>query len=259
MRESRKDRDMRMLRSAGLSLASADRLAGSKGAGQIGAYAVGGLAIVALAGAGVFAMNLPHGAATQDSTAVASSVEPDAAELGTASTGPALALPVPLDTGTVANTPSSAALAELPWITAQVDTPTVQEEAAPVPEAADCVTDLSAAVSGLILNFEPGSAEIRPQDYDALVSIGRQTATCPEARVQVAGHSDSSGTDAINLALSWERADSFVQVLDGLGMDVSQFETVGFGARAPLAQGSDTDEEINRRIELRVLREGGQL
>ena len=254
MRESRKAKDMRALRSAGLTLASADRLAGTGGGNSIALFALGGLAILGLAGAGVFAMNLQAPGAPP--TAQVDAPAPETAE-------PVLAMPLAIanETTEVAvaelpvllDTPSGS---ELPWMTALNDAAPAPVEA---PESVDCVTALSAAFSGVMFNFDPGSAEIRPQDYDLLVSVGRQTAACPEARVLVAGHSDSSGSDALNLQLSWQRADSAVQVLDKLGIDVSQFETVGFGARAPLTQGSSTDEEVNRRIELRVLREGGQL
>lgn len=252
MRESRKAKDMRALRSAGLTLASADRLAGTGGGNSIALYALGGLAILGLAGAGVFAMNLQGPSAPAQAEASA----PEAAD-------PVFAMPQAIADETTAvgvaelpvllDTPSGS---ELPWMTSLNDAAPAPVEA---PEAVDCVTALSDAFSGVMFNFDPGSADIRPQDYDLLVSVGEQTAACPEARVLIAGHSDSSGSDALNLQLSWQRADSAVQVLDKLGIDVSQFETVGFGARTPLTQGSSTDEDVNRRIELRVLREGGQL
>lgn len=249
MRESRKAKDMRALRSAGLTLASADRLAGTDGGNSITLFALGGLAILGLAGAGVFAMNLQTPSAPAPAQAEAPA--PEAAE-------PVLVMPQAIADETTAavillDTPSGS---ELPWMTALNDAAPAPVEA---PETVDCVTALSDAFSGVMFNFDPGSADIRPQDYDLLVSVGEQTTACPEARVLIAGHSDSSGSDALNLQLSWQRADSAVQVLDKLGIDVSQFETVGFGARTPLTQGSSTDEDVNRRIELRVLREGGQL
>ncbi|MEO1363806.1 MAG: OmpA family protein [Pseudomonadota bacterium] len=245
---------MRALRSAGLTLASADRLAGTGGGNSVALYALGGLAILGLAGAGVFAMNLQ--APSAPTPAQAEAPAPEAAD-------PVFAMPQAIADETTAvgvaelpvllDTPSGS---ELPWMTALNDAAPAPAEA---PETVDCVAALSDAFSGVMFNFDPGSADIRPQDYDLLVSVGEQTAACPEARVLIAGHSDSSGSDALNLQLSWQRADSAVQVLDKLGIDVSQFETVGFGARTPLTQGSSTDEDVNRRIEMRVLREGGQL
>jgi len=41
-----------------------------------------------------------------------------------------------------------------------------------------------------------------------------------------------------------------------IGLDTAAFEPIGFGARAPLSQGDASDEDLNRRVEFVVLRNG---
>ncbi|WP_299685726.1 OmpA family protein [uncultured Tateyamaria sp.] len=242
---------MRMLRSAGLSLASADRLANAQRGSSVGRAVLGGVAVLALAGAGVMAVNMPAlTAADAPAVAEAAAVVPEPMPVPVVEPEPEI---IPVATALDDQPPEiqQPTAEELPWVkAAAVDAP-VQE--------ISCLSTLAASLAGISLQFDPGSAQVRPGDYDTLLSIGADTAACPEARVLVAGHSDSSGSDAINMQLSWERADQTLQTMDRLGIDISQFETVGFGARAPLTQGSSTDEEINRRVELRVIKDGGQL
>lgn len=307
MRSSKKTKDMIMLRSAGLSLASADRLAGARTSSSAGRIVLGGVAVLALAAAGVVAFNapdlLPQARAAladvTDSTTEMAEAAPaavpekemlDIAALETSAQTQAVAAATEaptieaLATETLETEPTvsdvGAEIAEAQRVptddarASEVDIPIVAAlQDAPAPENTidamidtfddsaelDCLATLAETLAGFKLNFDAGSAQVRAGDYDALVEIGTQADACPGARILVAGHSDSSGSDFLNMQLSWERAEQTTAILDKLGFDVTRFETVGFGARAPLTQGSSTDEEINRRVELHVIKDGGQL
>ncbi len=126
----------------------------------------------------------------------------------------------------------------------------------PVPDIAqpDCVQNLRDVASDLVLTFASGSTVPNPFDVESLVELGSGTQACPEARVVIAGHSDATGADVLNLQLSWQRADATLGLLSEYGLDTSQFEPIGFGSRQPVAEGSSDDDEANRRVEFRVQR-----
>ncbi|APX12752.1 OmpA family protein [Tateyamaria omphalii] len=261
MRAKAKQREMRALRAAGLTLAGAERLAQTKGGSTLALSALGGLGIMVLAGVGVLSMNLPGGnvAATARPpaslpTAVAPATEVDLAIADTTQTAtesPDRSVP------SVAATPVEEE-SEMPWLIAleqaQQTAPKPVHTSPPAAIEQDCVVTLAADLSGILTQFDAGSALVPPGSYDQLLQVGTQVNACPQARVLVAGHSDSSGSDLANLQLSWTRAENTVEALSALGIDTRQFETVGFGSRAPLEQGSNGDDGINRRVELRVLK-----
>jgi len=137
------------------------------------------------------------------------------------------------------------------------------EDPAPEPivieSASTCVDDLrDFAVSRTIL-FNIGSAEVDPGKLSQLRLLGEMAADCDDALIRVTGHSDSSGSDLINLALSWERADNTIAALESFGLPTQAFEPLGFGARNPVAQGDDTDDEQNRRVEFEILSKSEQV
>lgn len=122
------------------------------------------------------------------------------------------------------------------------------------PEVESCVTQLAAFVEGKILNFPTASATLTSEEKDVLKLIGTQAQACPDALIQVEGHTDSVGPDALNLKLSWKRAENTLAALTALGIDTQQFEPVGYGARAPMTQGDASEEHLNRRVEFTVLK-----
>ena len=119
----------------------------------------------------------------------------------------------------------------------------------------DCIAGLREFAGQQTILFASGSAELKSNDLPILRKFGRMAEACDGAVVHVTGHSDSSGSDVINLALSWQRADNTIATLAALGVDTSKFEPVGFGARSPSSQGDSSDEEINRRVEFIVFEE----
>lgn len=260
MKARKKSQDLRTLRAAGLTLASADRLATQKGGPTWALVAVGTAAIALMAGIGVYTMNLPATAPTgladaSLTTETVTSEEQPAAQAASADTLVARTI-APTDTVV---RPEADAITELPWVVALREG---TADAAPAPtkvatapaQVTDCLAALSSDVAGVVLQFAPGSAEIDPTAQPRLSELGERINACPEAQVQVAGHSDSSGDDLSNLQLSWARAENTVNAMAAYGIDISQMEAVGFGSRVPLEQGSDTTSDLNRRVEIRVMR-----
>jgi outer membrane protein OmpA-like peptidoglycan-associated protein len=68
------------------------------------------------------------------------------------------------------------------------------------------------------------------------------------------GHTDSTGSEALNQGLSEKRADSVGDYLVAQGVDRRRILTRGFGERHPIASNeAATGREQNRRVELRLV------
>ena len=76
----------------------------------------------------------------------------------------------------------------------------------------------------------------------------------PDLEVEVAGHTDSLGSDDYNQDLSQRRAEAVRQFLIDHGVPAGQVEARGYGEEEPVAS-NDTEEgrELNRRVEIRIL------
>ncbi len=84
----------------------------------------------------------------------------------------------------------------------------------------------------------------------------------PNTRIEISAHTDSKGTDAYNLRLSQQRAESVVQYLIKKGIDKNRLEAKGYGETMPIAPNENTDgsdnptgREKNRRTEFKILGE----
>ena len=73
----------------------------------------------------------------------------------------------------------------------------------------------------------------------------------PNTTVRIIGHTDASGTDAINNPLSMERAASTRDYLVARGVPISRIAIDGVGSRQPVAS-NDTaaGRAQNRRVEI---------
>ena len=112
---------------------------------------------------------------------------------------------------------------------------------------------MSAALAESPLVFASASAAL-PESAGALVDrLAATAATCPEARIEIAGHTDASGNAAKNVALSEDRAAALEAALIVKGVDAGRLTAKGYGAARPVA-GNDTDanKARNRRIEVIV-------
>ena len=101
------------------------------------------------------------------------------------------------------------------------------------------------------ISFPTGSAAIQPQLRGVLDPFAASLRDDPNARVNIVGHTDATGSDAINNPLSLERARSVRDYLVDRGVAGSRIDTVGRGSREPIADnGSDAGRARNRRVEI---------
>lgn len=127
--------------------------------------------------------------------------------------------------------------------------------ALPTPE--ECATQVQTVMAGAKITFTPGSAEIAPEAGPVLDALSAILADCPGIRMEIAGHTDSQGSEGGNQALSQARAEAVLIALQGRRVDVSGMTAEGYGEAVPIAD-NETEEgrEANRRIEF-VLKEPG--
>jgi len=107
------------------------------------------------------------------------------------------------------------------------------------------------------ISFDTGSATIRPQLRSVLDPFAQSLQGDQAARVTIVGHTDSTGSPAINNPLSVERAQSVRDYLAARGVSPTRVETAGHGEREPIADnGTEAGRAKNRRVEI-FLREPG--
>lgn len=98
-------------------------------------------------------------------------------------------------------------------------------------------------------SFDVGRADIKPQMRPVLDEIGRNLD--PNVRVTVVGHTDSSGSDAINNPLSVDRAEAVRDYLAGRGVRSTRMAVEGRGSREPVGNNaSEAGRAENRRVEI---------
>lgn len=101
------------------------------------------------------------------------------------------------------------------------------------------------------LSFDIGRADIKPALRPVLDQFAQ--GLDPKMRVRIVGHTDSTGSDAINDPLSLDRAASTRSYLAARGVDPARIRIEGHGARQPIAS-NDTERgrAQNRRVEIYV-------
>ena len=103
------------------------------------------------------------------------------------------------------------------------------------------------------ISFRVNSAAILPNFQPILDRFAQTLVANPATTVQIIGHTDSTGTDAINNPLSAHRAASARDYLVARGVQVSRIMIDGRGSRDPIADNSTpAGRAQNRRVEIYV-------
>ncbi len=129
-----------------------------------------------------------------------------------------------------------------PAATSAAAQPATQSAAAPAPEGFN-----------LLITFQLGSAQLTPQ---AQTNLDQFASAVSDPRLSNAvfaidGHTDASGGDAQNMALSERRAASVVEYLTAKGVDSSRLVPRGFGEESPRM--ADPYDGANRRVEASLI------
>lgn len=104
------------------------------------------------------------------------------------------------------------------------------------------------------ITFSSGNANINQNFLSVLDSVVLVLKEFDKTLVVVAGHTDSSGSDALNQNLSGRRAQSVSTYLNNAGVITDRLEVIGFGETQPVASNhTDAGKELNRRVEITLL------
>lgn len=104
------------------------------------------------------------------------------------------------------------------------------------------------------LTFDTGKSQIMNRSFPVLNSVARVIAENEKTIVEVVGHTDSTGSDAINVPLSSDRAVAVADYLAANNVMSQRIATQGVSDRYPVAT-NDTDEgrALNRRVEITLV------
>ncbi len=113
------------------------------------------------------------------------------------------------------------------------------------------VQEIKAALVLEGVTFATNSAEISLDSAKVLDQVAESLLAWPEVKVEIGGHTDSSGNDALNKKLSQARADSVREYLIGKGVAADRITAVGYGEEKPVADNTTKDGKAkNRRVEV---------
>lgn len=104
------------------------------------------------------------------------------------------------------------------------------------------------------VHFDTDKATLRPSSYAELNELLDYLQRHPDIKVEIAGHTDNTGTAAHNLKLSQDRANTIRNFLIQKGISPQKVTAKGYGANEPVADNSsETGRQLNRRTEVRIL------
>jgi OOP family OmpA-OmpF porin len=128
----------------------------------------------------------------------------------------------------------------------------VKPAAAPV-DATVCQQLFADLLGKARIRFESGKADIVADSAGLLDRLIETALRCPNANIEIAGHTDTDGEEAANQTLSEKRAQAVTDYLVKAGLAANRFMPVGYGSAQPIA-GNDTEDgkAQNRRIDFVV-------
>jgi outer membrane protein OmpA-like peptidoglycan-associated protein len=107
------------------------------------------------------------------------------------------------------------------------------------------------------ISFATGRHDIQPRLMPILDQFAQGLNQQPSMEVRIVGHTDNTGSDAINNPLSINRAQSARDYLVSRGVAASRISIDGRGAREPIADNStEAGRARNRRIDIFLAERG---
>ncbi|RYY80571.1 MAG: hypothetical protein EOO69_01340 [Moraxellaceae bacterium] len=103
------------------------------------------------------------------------------------------------------------------------------------------------------ITFPTNSASISPSFYNTLDKVASTLAEDTKTAIVVSGHTDSTGSDSINLPLSQNRANAVASYLVSKGVSSNRINAQGYGSAQPVASNATAEgKQQNRRVELSI-------
>ncbi|MCG7918893.1 MAG: OmpA family protein [Candidatus Thiodiazotropha taylori] len=104
------------------------------------------------------------------------------------------------------------------------------------------------------ITFEVDKTDVKADFVEILDSVALVLNEYKSTMIEVAGHTDSTGSESYNQRLSQQRAQSVSEILNRNGVAGVRIDTVGYGETRPIASnGNAAGRQQNRRVELTLL------
>ncbi|WP_254461213.1 OmpA family protein [Xanthomonas sacchari] len=104
------------------------------------------------------------------------------------------------------------------------------------------------------ITFDFNQSTLKPQFYSALNGVASTLKEYNQTMIEVVGHTDNIGSDAVNQRLSEQRASSVAAYLTAQGVQPERIQTLGAGKKYPIADNStEAGRAQNRRVEIRLV------
>ncbi len=122
------------------------------------------------------------------------------------------------------------------------------------PDAVECQEKINAIMAGKSIRFVTGTAELAKASVPLLKKLSDVAKLCRQRVIEIAGHTDSSGSVDANLKLSQQRAKAVAEFFASETPDGLSLNPVGFGETRPIASNKTlAGRKKNRRIEFLVM------
>lgn len=126
------------------------------------------------------------------------------------------------------------------------------EAGEPIMNPLHCQEDVAVLLRARTILFEEGSARIDAVSRELLDEVAEALQPCLGAIIQITGHTDATGPEPDNIALSAQRANEVRAQLIRRGIPADGLRAIGVGSRSPVA-GLEPEDAGNRRIEFGVI------
>ena len=104
------------------------------------------------------------------------------------------------------------------------------------------------------VTFATDSSDLNAEFYAVLNSVGTVVNEFEQTIIEIAGHTDSTGSDQYNQSLSERRAASVASYLQAQRVLSQRIITVGVGEQRPIADNTTSaGRQLNRRVELTLV------
>ncbi|MCQ0971376.1 OmpA family protein [Paracoccus sp. TK19116] len=123
-----------------------------------------------------------------------------------------------------------------------------------LPDGTECVDALNRTMQESAIGFEPNKSVIAGDAEPTLAALAETMENCGDFRIELAGHTDSQGSEGFNADLSRARAQAVLTAITEAGAPGANLTARGYGESQPIASNeTEAGREANRRIEFRLL------
>ena len=108
--------------------------------------------------------------------------------------------------------------------------------------------------------FSSNQTQLTPAGMRSVKTLADFLTQYPQRKVLIEGHTDSTGSDSLNQALSERRADTIRSALIGMEISSDRIATQGYGKAFPIASNNTAAQrQLNRRVEIILSDDNGKI